>query len=75
MSGSMPIGNSSVAWLDSVVGAISYSDPVVHISTLITVSKDSGDPRTEMLIPRTGWDLLELDCIQWRERISIVEVP
>jgi hypothetical protein len=50
MSGLISIGNSSVAWLDSVVGAISYSDPVVRTGTLITVSKDFGDPRTVVLV-------------------------
>jgi hypothetical protein len=48
--GLMSIGNSSVVWLDSTVGVISYSDPVLRTGTLITVSKDSGDSRTEMLV-------------------------
>ena len=50
--GTISIGNSSVnlAWLESTAGVISYSDPVVRTGILITVSKDSGDSRTEMLV-------------------------
>ena len=73
MSGQMSIGNSSVAWLDSTVGVISYSDPEVRTATLITVSKDSGDPRTEMLVTDGGGPY-NLDCFQCREPLSVVEV-